>query len=435
MILTKKSLNRVHVIRDLDHGRIRQAEAASQLGLSTRQIKRLAARYRQDGVAGLISRHLGRPGNNCLSAALREQVTTLIRTHYPDFGPTLACEKLRERHALMVSVESTRQLMMAAELWQPKARKTAAYHPRRERRARRGELVQIDGSAHDWFEGRAPRCTLLVFIDDATGQLLYLQFVDSETTEAYMAALHAYLHAHGRPVALYSDCHGVFRVNNAEEPGLTQFGRALESLEIEAIHATTPQAKGRVERANQTLQDRLVKELRLRGISDQNAGNAYLDAFTQDFNCRFAVPARNPEDAHRAILHAEEELSLVLAHHSTRQISKDLEVQYHGRIFQIQCATHGYTMRRAKLTVCESFDGAVTLLYKGRRLNYKVLNQEEKRQRRIDDKQLNRVVDKAIKPSTPYKPKPNHPWRTMPIAPGSTGSPQPYALNSSKGTF
>lgn len=432
--MSKKSLNRLHVIRNIDQGLICQAEAARQVGVSTRQIKRLLARYRKAGDAGLISGHVGRPSNNRLSDALCDQVVMLISSHYHDFGPTLACEKLREQHDLMLSVESTRQLMMTAGLWQAKARKAVRCHPRRERRARRGELIQIDGSPHDWFEGRAPCCTLLVFIDDATGALMHLRFVAAETTEAYMAALRSYLQLHGRPVALYSDCHSVFRVNR-EEPGLTQFGRVLQTLEIEAIHANTPQAKGRVERANLTLQDRLVKELRLRGIHDWDAGNAFLEAFKTDFNHRFALPARDPEDAHREVLHSAAELDLVLARHTTRQISKDLEVQYHNRIYQIQCPTPGYTMQRAKLTVCESFDGEVTLLYKGRALLYSVLGKQDQRRQRTAAKKLNHVVDTVIKRSAPYRPKANHPWRTMAINPPRAGSPPPTALNASKGTF
>ena len=427
-------MNRLHVIRNIDLGLIHQAEAALQLDLSVRQIKRLLARYRQAGESGLISRHLGRPSNNRLPAVVREQVVLLIRSHYADFGPTLAWEKLTERHDLMLSVESTRHLMIAAGLWQSRARKPARCHPRRERRARRGELIQIDGSPHDWFEGRAPYCTLLVFIDDATGELMHLRFVAAETTTAYMVALRSYLQLHGRPVALYSDCHSVFRVN-CEEPGLTQFGRALETLEIAAIHASTPQAKGRVERANQTLQDRLVKEMRLQGINHWDAANAFLETFKTDFNRRFAVAARDPQNAHRKVLHSDAELDLVLARHSTRQISKDLEVQYHHRIYQIQCATPGYAMQRAKVTVCETFDGAVTLLYKGRQLAYTVLGKDQQRRQRIDAKQVNQAVDTAIRRTTPYKPKADHPWRTLRITPQYASSPPPTAFTASRGHF
>ena len=186
--LSKKSLNRLPVIRDLEQGHIRQAEAAKQLRLSVRQIRRLLTRYRRDGEAGLTSQRLGHPSNNRLDADIRAQALNLIQTHYHDFGPTLACEKLTERHRLSLSVETTRQLMISAGLWRSKGRKPKRHHPRRERRARFGELIQIDGSPHDWFEGRAPKCTLLVLIDDATGQLMHLRFVEAETTEAYMAS-------------------------------------------------------------------------------------------------------------------------------------------------------------------------------------------------------------------------------------------------------
>ena len=417
--LSKKSLNRLPVIRDLEQGHIRQAEAAKQLRLSVRQIRRLLTRYRRDGEAGLTSQRLGHPSNNRLDADIRAQALNLIQTHYHDFGPTLACEKLTERHRLSLSVETTRQLMISAGLWRSKGRKPKRHHPRRERRARFGELIQIDGSPHDWFEGRAPKCTLLVLIDDATGQLMHLRFVEAETTEAYMASLRHYLNEHSRPVALYSDCHSVFRVN-CEEGGLTQFGRALETLEIEAIHAHSPQAKGRVERANLTLQDRLIKEMRLRSINDQEAANAFLPIFLSDFNGRFAVAARNPEDAHRPVLHTEHELGLILARHTSRQISKDLEVQYNNSIYQIQTTSPCYTLRRAQMTVCESFDGRVTLLYKGRELPYKCLSKDQKCQQKMDAKELNTAVDKAIKRRTPYKPKANHPWRTASTDSGPT---------------
>ena len=208
-----KNLNRLPVIRNLEQGRFRQAEAAEQPGISRRQVKRLLARYRQEGEAGFVSRRQGRPGNNRLADSVRHQALDLLQTHYPDFGPTLACEKRAERHGLSLSVETTRQLMISAGLWRRKVRQTKRHHPRRERRAGRGELIRIDGSPQDWFEGRAPVCTLLVFIDDATGQLMPRRFVAAETTEAYMASLRGYLHDHGRPVAWYSDCHSVFRVN------------------------------------------------------------------------------------------------------------------------------------------------------------------------------------------------------------------------------
>ena len=239
-----------------------------------------------------------------------------------------------------------------------------------------GELVQIDGSPHDWFEGRAEPCTLIVFIDDATSRLLALRFVSAETTRAYMETLASYLTRQGRPVALYSDRHSIFRVNHPERDGaLTQFSRALKTLDIAAIHANSPQAKGRVERANQTLQDRLVKELRLRGINDMDTANAFMLVFMEDYNRRFSVAPRNPDDAHRPVLHREPELALMLCLHHTRTRSKNLACQFHNRTYQVQTKGQGYALRKAAITVCEAFDGTVTLLYKGRPLRYRLLQE------------------------------------------------------------
>ena len=234
--------------------------------------------------------------------------------------------------------------------------------------------MQIDGSPHAWFEGRGPVCTLIVYIDDATSRLLALGFFAAETTEAYMETTRAHLAAHGRPVAYYSDRYGVFRVNKKDQEGaLTQFSRALRTLDIAAIHAGSPQAKGRVERANQTLQDRLVKEMRLRGIGDMAAGNAYLPEFMADFNRRFAVAPRNPADAHRAVLHDAAELDLILCEHHARKLTKNLTIGFQSREYQVMGRGKGYRLRGAEVTVCKAFDGSVTVLRDGRELPVRLL--------------------------------------------------------------
>src|SRR5205085_10363476 len=223
---------------------------------------------------------------------------------YYDFGPTLAHEKLIAVHGLRLAVESVRQLLITEGLWRMRRARKVVIHQLRERRARVGELIQIDGSPHDWFEGRAEKCTLLVMVDDATSRLMHMQFVECETTFNYFEAVRAYIALHGKPGAFYSDKFSVFRVNipNAlTGTGLTQFGRAMKELGVELICAHSPQAKGRVERANQTLQDRLVKELRLRSISSVGAANAYLPEFIADFNSRFAVEPRSKQDAHQPL--------------------------------------------------------------------------------------------------------------------------------------
>ena len=319
--MSKREITRLEVMQRLKEKRLTQKEAAQLLGISTRQVKRLWQAYRKKGAQGLVIKRRSRPSNNRLDAGVVQQALDLIKSQYPDFGPTLAHEKLTEADGLALSRESVRKIMIAGQIWKPKRAKEPAAHPMRERRACFGELVQIDGSEHTWFEGRGPKCTLLVFVDDATSQLLELWFVPRETFFAYCEAARHYFERYGKPVAFYSDRHGIFRVNQEQTlgtgSGLTQFGRAMGELEIEIICAHSPQAKGRVERANETLQDRLVKEMRLRGISDLQAGNAYLPEFREDYNRRFGVLPRSQHDAHRPLL-TQENLAQIFTHQEVR---------------------------------------------------------------------------------------------------------------------
>ena len=277
--MSTKELSRLEVMQKLSEKRMSQKEAGEILHLGKRQIKRLLKSYRKQGAAGLVSKHRGRKGNNHLSENVKKQGLNLLRTKYQGFGPTLAHEKLVEKDKLELSVESVRKMMIEEDLWKPRKLKKVVTHQLRERRACFGELVQIDGSPHDWFEGRVESCVLLVFIDDATGKLVELQFVDSKSFSSYSQAAENYFKRYGKPIAFYSDKHGVFRVNipsTGKSDAQTQFGRAMQDLDIQIICANTPQAKGRVERANQTLQDRLPKEIRLLKINTREAGNAYL---------------------------------------------------------------------------------------------------------------------------------------------------------------
>lgn len=239
------------------------------------------------------------------------------------------------------------------------------------RRPSYGELIQIDGSPHDWFENRGPRCTLIVFIDDATSALMALRFVPAETTRAYMETLRGYLNDHGVPLALYSDRHSIFRVNNPEREGeLTQFTRAIKTLGIEPIHANSPQAKGRVERANQTLQDRLVKEMRLQNISDIETANAWLPTFIEAYNNRFATSPRTTDNAHLDVHHSEEELGYIFSLQAKRVLSKNLTFQYKSSAFQVRSEGRGYRLRHSVVTVCENFDGEINVLYDGKALGW-----------------------------------------------------------------
>ena len=320
----------------------------------------------------------------------------MVRERCADLGPTFAREKLAEVHGLKLSAETLRKWMAEDGLRRVKPRRGSPVRQRRPRRPCLDELIQIDGSEHAWFEDRGPRCSLILFIDDATGRLLALRFVSAETTEAYMGVLRGYLDGHGRPVAVYSDRHGVFRVNHRDREGeLTQFGRALKTLDIEPTHAGSPQAKGRVERANGTLQDRLVKEMWLRDIDGMEAGNAFLPEFMEDFNRRFAAEPLCPADAHRQVLHDAAELGLILSLHSTRKVSRNLPLQYKGREHQIQVKGRGYGLRGARVTVCEGFDGRVSILRDGRPLAFRVLAEGEPPVAVEDEKSVCLAVDRA----------------------------------------
>ncbi len=418
LTMSTRELTRAETMQRLKDRTLTQLEAAARLNLCVRQVKRLWRAYQQGGPKALISRKRGRPGNRRLPPELRARALTLIHSHYADFGPTLAHEKLTEVHGLPLSVETVRQVMIADGLWQPRRRKAKAVHPLRERRACRGELVQIDGSPYDWFEGRAPACTLLVFIDDATGELLELYFTPAETTFSYFAGTRRYLIRHGKPVAFYSDQHGIFRVNQPQAvsgDGLTQFGRAMQELDIQILCASSPQAKGRVERAHQTLQDRLVKELRLRGIAGIEPANAFLPTFLADFNARFALPPRSPHDAHRPLA-SSDHLDRVFTLQCTRTLSTNLTLQYDRVIYQIQAPGTILALRKAQVLVREDPQGAITIEYKGRPLTYSVYTRQARQAEVVTTKTLDETLKSPLpgKERTPYVPPPDHPWRNYP---------------------
>jgi hypothetical protein len=393
--MSQRELSRAQVMQRLQEGRLGQAQAAAHLHLSVRQVKRLWRAYDRQGARALISRRRGQPSNNQLPPQLKEEALHLIRSHYPDFGPTLAHEKLSTLHHLRLSRESVRQLMIAEALWHPKRARKPVIHQMRQRRACLGELVQIDGSPHAWFEDRAPACTLLVFIDDATGRLLQLWFAPAETTWSYFAATKSYLQTHGKPLAFYSDKDSVFRVAAGQAlggSGLTQFGRAMQQLQIEIICANTPQAKGRVERANQTLQDRLIKEMRLQGISTIEAANLFVPHFAQELNERFAVVPRNSHNAHRPLATGDD-LERIFTLQESRSLSKNLTLQYRKVIYQIQTTRPSYALRRAKVQVCEQADGHINIEYRGKDLPYSIYQRQERQAEVVEAKQVNSAVD------------------------------------------
>jgi len=398
----------------LTRTKIAQKEAADLLGLSERQIRRIWRQYLQHGADGIVSKKRGKASNRKTSAELKTKVLQLIRDQYSDFGPTLLAEKLQELHSIKLSRETLRHWMIEEGLWQEKRRKQARIHQRRERRACLGELVQIDGSPHDWFEGRAQRCCLLVFIDDATSKLMHLQFEQSESTEGYFRATQEYINKHGIPVAFYGDKSAIFRVNIEESNniGRTQFERALKTLGIEMICAKSPQAKGRVERANGVLQDRLVKEMRLCGINNIEEANKFLPTFIEEYNKKFAVEPRSSANAHRENNFKPIDMDVIFSFHHKRRLSKNLELSYNNVIYQILTHGYGYTMRHAAVTVCESLSGRIRIVYKGKSQCYKCYNKQQHRTAEVvDAKEINQKVNAVLRVSKPTKPAKDHPWR------------------------
>jgi hypothetical protein len=374
--MSDRELTRFAVLRDLDQQRLTVTAARELLGLERRQVFRLLKVYRAEGAAGLISKRRGRPSNRRTPAELRGKAVGIIRERYWDFGPTLAAEKLGEVHGIVLGRETVRKWMIADGLWLDRKQRKRRVHQPRWRRDCVGELVQIDGCEHWWFEDRGPQCTLLVFVDDATSRLMYLQFVESESTFAYFHATRAYLEAWGKPVALYSDKHGVFRVNHEGAlagDGMTQFGRALAALNIDIICANSSQAKGRVERAHKTLQDRLVKELRLAGVRTLAEGNALLPAFMADYNRRFAKPPANAKDLHRA-LHAGDDLEDAFAWKEERTLSQALTFQYDKVIFILEPSDQAKAAIGKRITVVDRPDGRLSVRYKGVELAYRTFD-------------------------------------------------------------
>jgi transposase len=344
--MTMRELDRFKVIQDVADGKLKPWRAAERLRLTTRQIRRLVARLREHGPEGLVSRRRSRPSNNQLDAVMADRALSIIRDRYVDFGPTLACEKLYECHGIRLAKETVRRLMTDAGLWVPRRQRPPKIYQPRARRACLGELIQIDGCDHRWFEERAPACSLLVYVDDATSQLMTLHFTATESTFSYFEATGA----------------------NKDGNSVTHFGRAMYELNIDTFCANSSPAKGRVERAHLTLQDRLVKELRLRGISTAAGANAYAPAFMANYNARFAKPPKSGFDAHRP-LRADENLDLVLTWREPRKVSKSLTVRYDRVTYLLNDTPEHRKLIGRYIEVWEYPDGRIELRADGHALS------------------------------------------------------------------
>jgi transposase len=407
--LSGKERRRLEVLAKVKRGDIRLTKAAELLSVSYRQVLRIWERYAREGSAGLKHGLRDRPSNRRIEAGRRERVLELYQGKYGDFGPTLAVEYLRKDDGEEVSEETLRRWLMAAGLWQ--ARRQGARHRKwRERRAHWGEMVQMDGSEHDWFEGRRERAALMVLIDDATNWT-YAKFFESETTAAAMSVFGEYVGLYGLPRSLYVDRASIYettRDSTVEEAlqavgPLTQFGRAMEELEVELILARSPQAKGRVERRHGVFQDRFVKALRLKKIDTLEGANDYLArAFLQELNDRFSVAARSEADLHRPLGRGVR-LEHVLSYQEERVVQNDWTVSWCNRIFQLDERHRKLSLARKKILVSELLDGTIRLTSRGENLRWIELPDRPIPARR--------EAKGPREKKAPYKPAASHPWR------------------------
>lgn len=408
LTMSTLELTRLAAMERLARGEVTQVQVSLQLGLSVRQVKRLWRRFLGDGTSGLQSRRRGKPSNRRFDPGLLRLALDLVREHYLDFGPTFAAEKLLERHDLRIDHETLRRAMIAADLWKPSRRRRARIHPPRERRPCFGELVQIDGSHHPWFEQRGPKCTLYVDVDDATSSILALHFAEQETTEGYFALLRQHILEYGLPLSVYTDQYGVFRINKTSSPKQpTQFGRAMRQLDIELICANSPQAKGRVERINGTLQKRLVRELRLRNICTIAGANEYAPEFITDHNARFAKLPIADDDAHRPAPPLDQ-LDRILCRHYLRTVSKNLTVQIGDTHFQLLVPEQARRLQHTLVTLRYDRFGQLFIERNGDPLPYRiakitprtaVLSRKELANRRVPN------------PKKAHTPSSTHPWK------------------------
>jgi len=409
--MSQKELNRVGPLQNLAAGKITQRQAAEQLDLSVRQVRRLLKRYRDAGEAGLVHKCRGKPSSHRFPDDFRKQVMDLVYEYYPDFGPTFAAEKLAQRDGLHLSRETLRKWMIEDGLRKSKPRKIQ-HRTWREPRQCCGELLQVDASIHDWFEGRGPKVTLVAGVDDATGRL-YAQFAPVECTEAIMKLLTGYIARFGRPLAIYADRHSIYKTTRnasvdeqleGQEPE-TQFNRALRELDIEYIPSYSPQGKGRVERVFLTCQDRLLKELRLAEINDIEAANELLErVYLPEHNENFARQAAGVADAHRPVDGLD--LAAILSHQETRTVTNDYTISYHNVRYQIARDNALAGLRGSKVIVEQRLDNSLHVRFRER---YLTVSELPAAQPRADvEKRRERKVRRE---PTVVIPGPDHPWR------------------------
>lgn len=410
--MSERELRRATVLAQVKSGAWTLVQAAERMELSYRHSKRLWQRYQKHGAAGLAHGSAGRVSNRAKSKKERTKVVRLIRQKYSGeagqrFGPTLAAEHLASEDQIELSVTTVRRWMLGEGLWS-RERKVREHRQRRARQEHFGELVQLDGSFHDWLEGRGPRGCLMNLVDDATGTTL-CRMGEQETIWAAVGVLRAWMEKYGVPRALYTDWKNVYvREPTAKEllhgkPGLTQFGRMSERLGIKIIAAGSPQAKGRVERNHGTHQDRLVKKLRRKRIATHAAVNQYLEKeYCDDHNQRFAIDASSEVDYHLPAPGAKQ-LREIFRLETERVLGNDWVVRHENHFYQVEGQSRSHAPAKSKVVVCEYEDGSVEIQYRGQKLKW---HEIEERPRKPEA-----ALPQRRKPSTPPAPMPNHPWR------------------------
>jgi transposase len=425
LLMSRKERSRLEMLGRVKRGEVTLVKAAELLELSYRQAKRSYRRYRDQGAKALLHRARGRASNRQPDPEHRETVLRLYQEKYADFGPTLAAEYLAKQDGQAVAVTTLRRWLIKAQLWQPK-RKPTVHRRWRARKEHFGEMVQMDGSDHDWFEGRRPRAVLMVMIDDATNYT-YAQFFEGETTEAAMHVFQCYVQQQGLPQSLYVDRDSIYITTRdattdeelRESEPLTQFARAMEELEVKLILAHSPQAKGRVERRNGVLQDRLVKALRLAKISDLDAANKFLDeVFLPEFNTRFQVAPQQKADLHRRLPQGVL-LERVLCFQETRVVQNDWTVTWRHRRFQLTSANSKLALVKQRVTVCEQLDGTIRLLFGSHELAWEELPPGTASTYRVAETTTDRGPKGVGRVG--QRPAADHPWRRTPI----NGTPIP----------
>lgn len=397
LVMTRREAKRLHVIRKVIEGEISQISAAEMLSLSARQIRRITERIEEEGDEGIIHGLRGTASNRKTAKKFKDKIIRLYRQHYEGFGPTLAAEKLQELNGMNISDETLRLWLIDSGDWK-KRKKRGLNRKWRPRRGHRGEMVQIDGSHHDWFEGRGPKCVLMGYIDDATGEV-FGSFYEYEGTMPAMDSFMRYTQKYGLPLSIYLDRHTTYKSPKREESDeeyLSQFERAMAELQVKVIHAYSPQAKGRVERLFGTLQDRLVKEMRLKGIKSIEEANMFLEAYLPVYNSRFAVEPKEKADVHRSIRGLN--LKGILSVKTERKLNNDCTVAYGSRFYQIE-----EKIKAAKVIVEDRLDGTMVITHEGIALKYTQLPERPKKQRKVH----------IPKTRVRHKVPADHPWRKI----------------------